>query len=144
MATMSATRSAGARHRSVRLARVAGWVLTVGVGVFLAFDAVVHVSPAAVQSFHQLGFPVAAALPLSLIEACCVVLYLVPRTKILGAIFLTGYLGGAVALNVRMGAPLATVTLGPVYLAIVLWAAIGLRDARLRAVLSPWVRPRGE
>jgi hypothetical protein len=60
----------------------------------------------------------------------------VPRTTVLGAILLTGYLGGAIATHVRIGNPLATHILFPVYLAVMLWGALYLRDARLRALLS--------
>lgn len=142
MATMARTVAARASgRRRERIMRTVGWVLTVGVGLFLAFDAVVHASriPAVMQSFHQVGFPAGAVLPLSIIEACCLVLYLVPRTKVLGAILLTGDLGGAVALQVLSGVPLFA-TLGPVYVAAVAWLALYLRDGRLRAVLPPLAR----
>ncbi|MBO0709050.1 MAG: DoxX family protein [Candidatus Dormibacteraeota bacterium] len=134
--------TAGTRRRSGRVLKTVGWVLTVLVGLFMAFDVVEHASgiPAVVQSFHQLGFPVGVALPLSIVEACCLVLYLVPRTKVLGAILLTGYLGGAVALKVRIEAPLLSDTLFPVYTATVMWLAVYLRDSRLRAVLPPLAR----
>ncbi|MBO0702368.1 MAG: DoxX family protein [Candidatus Dormibacteraeota bacterium] len=132
----------GARRRPVRIGKTVGWVLTVLVGLFMAFDVVEHASgiPAVVQSFHQLGFPLGVAVPLSIVEACCLVLYLVPRTKVLGAILLTGYLGGAVALKVRIEAPLLSDTLFPVYTATVMWLAVYLRDSRLRAVLPPLAR----
>lgn len=143
MATMTQTvvRVDG-RRSPERVARTVGLVLTVLVGIFMAFDVVEHASRIApvVQSFHQLGFPVSVAVPLSIVEACCLVLYLVPRTKVLGAILLTGYLGGAVALKVRIGAPLFSDVLFPVYTATAMWLAIYLRDSRLRAVLSPRVR----
>ena len=140
MATITQTAAkVGGRDRSVSGARVVGLVLTGLVGLFMAFDVVEHASRIApvVQSFHQLGFPVSVALPLSIVEACCLVLYLVPRTKVLGAILLTGYLGGAVALNVRIEAPLLSNALFPVYTAIAMWLALYLRDSRLRAILSP-------
>ena len=143
MATMARTAAtAGARRRSGRVLKTVGWALTALVGLFMAFDVVEHASgiPAVVQSFHQLGFPVSVALPLSLVEACCLVLYLVPRTKVLGAILLTGYLGGAVALKVRVEAPLLSDTLFPVYTATVMWLAVYLRDSKLRAVLPPLAR----
>lgn len=143
MATMAQTvAAAGARRRSGRIAKTVGWILTVLVGLFLAFDVVEHASgiPAVVQSFHQLGFPVSVAVPLSIVEACCLVLYLVPRTKVLGAILLTGYLGGAVALQVRVEAPLLSSALFPVYTATVMWLAVYLRDSKLRGVLPPLAR----
>lgn len=139
MATMAQAATAARGRRSGRGVRTAGWVLTVLVALFMTFDVVEHASgiPAVVHSFHQLGFPVSVAVPLSIVEACCLVLYLIPRSKVLGAILLTGYLGGAVALQVRIGAPLLAEALFPVYTAIVMWAAIYLRDGRLRAVLHP-------
>ena len=143
MATMTQTAArVDGRGRSVSVGRMMGLVLTGLVGLFMAFDVVEHASRIApvVQSFHQLGFPVTVALPLSIVEACCLVLYLVPRTKVLGAILLTGYLGGAVALQVRIEAPLLTSTLFPVYTATAMWLGVYLRDARLRAVLPPLAR----
>jgi len=140
MATMTQTTArVDGRRRSVSVATTVGLVLTGLVALFMAFDVVEHASRIApvVQSFHQLGFPVSVALPLSIVEACCLVLYLVPRTKVLGAILLTGYLGGAVALNVRIEAPLFSNVLFPVYTAMAMWLALYLRDSRLRAILSP-------
>ena len=67
----------------------------------------------------------------------CVLAYVVPRTSVLGAVLLTGYLGGAVATHVRVGSPLFTHVLFPTYLAALLWGGLMLRDARLRAFL-PW------
>jgi hypothetical protein len=143
MATMArAVVSVDGRRRGERVARTAGLVLTGMVGLFMAFDVLEHASRIApvVQSFHQLGFPVGVALTLSIVEAGCLVLYLVPPTKVLGAILLTGYLGGAVALKVRIGAPLFGDVLFPVYTAIAMWLALYLRDSHLRAALLPWTR----
>jgi len=67
----------------------------------------------------------------------CVVLYTIPRTSILGAILLTGYLGGAVASNVRMSNPLFGYVLFPVYVGALLWLGLFLRDARLRVLIPP-------
>jgi hypothetical protein len=65
------------------------------------------------------------------------VLYLVPRTAILGAVLWTGFLGGAVATHVRLGNPWATHVLSPIYVAVLLWGALWLRDRRLRHVFTP-------
>ena len=65
----------------------------------------------------------------------CVILYVVPRTAVLGAILLTGYLGGAVATHLRVGDPLFSHTLSPVYFAVLLWGGLYLRDERLRALI---------
>src|SRR2546430_17488006 len=76
--------------------------------IFLLFDGVIHILRIApvVEAFAQLGYPLGTALPLGVIEVICVVLYLVPRTSVLGALLLTGYLGGAIATQLRVGAPL--------------------------------------
>jgi hypothetical protein len=65
----------------------------------------------------------------------CVLAYVFPRTSVLGAVLLTGYLGGAVATHVRIGNPMATHVLFPVYVAIMLWVGLYLREPRLRALL---------
>src|ERR1700720_4399416 len=86
----------------------AGRILS-GLGVlFMLFDAIIHTMRPApvVQAFTQLGFPLSSALPLGIIELLCVGLYVIPRTSAFGAILLTGYLGGAIATQVRIGAPL--------------------------------------
>ena len=105
--------------------------------LFLLFDGVIHLTRIApvVDSFNQLGYPIGLALSLGIIELVCVVLYVVPPTSVLGAILLTGYLGGAVASNLRIGAPLFSNALFPVYVGVLLWAGLYLRSNRLRALL---------
>ena len=100
-----------------RRALWAGRILSGLALLFLAFD------------------PESVIVPLGLIQLVCLVAYLVPRTTVLGAVLWTGYLGGAVATHVRVGSPLLTHTLFPIYVAIFLWLGLWLRDARLRAVL---------
>jgi len=82
-----------------------------------------------------LGYPAATIVPLGIVLLICTALYIVPRTTVLGAIFLTGYLGGAVASNVRIGNPLFTHVLFPVYVGVLLWLGLYLRDTRLRALV---------
>jgi hypothetical protein len=105
--------------------------------LFLLFDGVIHLTRIApvVDSFNQLGYSIGLALGLGIIELVCVVLYVVPPTSVLGAILLTGYLGGAVASNLRIGAPLFSNALFPVYVGVLLWAGLYLRSNRLRALL---------
>jgi DoxX-like family len=79
----------------------------------------------------RFGYPPGALLPLGILEAACVVVYLIPRTSILGATLLTGYLGGAIATNVRVGEPFVI----PLILGIVVWAGLYLRDERVRSIL---------
>jgi hypothetical protein len=114
----------------------AGRILSALPVLFLLFDAVIHILKIApvVEAFAQLGYSVSLAVPLGIIELVCVVLYVIPRTSVLGAVLLTGYLGGAVATNLRVGAPLFSNVLFPVYVGILLWGGLYLRNARLRAV----------
>ena len=87
----------------------------------------------------DLGYSVNTVVPLGIVLLACVVIYVVPRTAVLGALLLTGYLGGAVATHVRVGNPLFTHVLFPTYVAALIWGGLMLRDARLRA-LAPWRR----
>lgn len=117
----------------------AGHVISAVPVLFLLFDSIIKlvtIDPV-VESFGQLGYPVSLALGIGLVELACLVLYVVPRTSVLGAILLTGYLGGAVATHVRVGSPLLTHTLFPIYVAALLWGGLFLREQRLRALL-PW------
>jgi len=108
---------------------------------FLAFDSVgklLQLKPV-MQGTAQLGYSTEAVFPLGIVLLACVVIYLVPRTAVLGALLLTGYLGGAVATHVRVGNPLFTHVLTPTYFAALIWGGLMLRDARVRA-LAPWRR----
>jgi DoxX-like protein len=116
---------------------LAGKVLSIISVLFLIFDSVTHTMliPSVVEGFAKAGFPPGSARPIGIVEIVCLVLYVIPRTSVLGAILLTGYLGGAVATNVRMGLPLFGFVLAPVYIGIVLWLGLWLRDAALRRVV---------
>lgn len=120
-----------------RASLITGRIVTAVAALFLAFDASMKVMqvPAAVEGTKQLGFPVGIILPLGIIQVIALVLYLVPRTSVFGAIVWTGYLGGAVATHVRLGNPLFTHVLSPVYVALFLWGGLWLRQAGVRAVL---------
>jgi len=83
------------------------------------------------DGFAHLGWPIALAFPLALLEFACTVVYLVPRTSVLGAILLTGYLGGAVATHVRIGEPFVL----QLALGVLVWGGLYLRDARLQALI---------
>ena len=105
--------------------------------LFLLFDSVIKlmkIDPV-VESFARLGYPESVAVPIGILELVCLVLYVVPRTSVLGAILLTGHLGGAVATHVRIGDPLFTHVLFPIYVGALLWAGLYLRDDRLRALV---------
>jgi DoxX-like family len=83
------------------------------------------------QGFAHFGFPEALIVPLGILELACTVVYLVPRTSILGAILLTGYLGGATVTNLRIGDSF----LIPVLMGVLLWGALFLRDPRVRDLI---------
>ena len=105
---------------------------------FLLFDTtmkVLKLTPA-VQGTVQLGYPEHLIVVIGLIEAVCLLVYLVPRTAVLGAILWTGYLGGAVATHLRIGSPLLGFTLFPFYVAALLWGGLWLRDRRVRTLLQ--------
>jgi hypothetical protein len=89
-----------------------------------------------VEGTVRLGYPESVILGLGVLLLACTVPYLIPRTSFLGAILLTGYLGGAVATHLRAGDPLFTHVLFPVYLGIMLWAGLYLRNDRLAALVS--------
>ncbi len=113
-----------------------GYVLSGVAVLFLLFDTVTKLAgiQAVSDSMTQLGYPVGFATTIGVIELLCLFPYLVPRTAIVGAILLTGYLGGAVATHVRIGSPLASHTLFPIYVAVLVWGGLYLRDARVRAL----------
>jgi len=105
--------------------------------LFLTMDATMKLLMAApaVQNTGELGYPSTVIFPLGLVQLACLALYLVPRTAVLGAVLWTAYLGGAVATHVRVGNPLLSHVLFPVYIATMLWLGLWLRDLRLRALL---------
>lgn len=125
-----------------RGARRGGAVITGLVAAFLLLDAVIHLlRPEPVEAATRaLGYAPAAAVVMGLVELACLALYLVPRTAPLGAVLLTGYLGGAVAAQLRIDAPLLSTLFFPVYVGVAVWVGLWLRDARVRAVLAPRTR----
>lgn len=108
-----------------------------GLGVlFLAFDGIIKVlqlAPA-VEASVGLGYAAGAVLGLGVLQLACLALYLLPRTAPLGAVLLTGYLGGAIATHVRVGSPVGSL-LFPVVLGALLWGGLALRDRRVGAAL---------
>ena len=114
-----------------------GRILSALAALFLTFDSMMKILKlsAAVEGTTRLGYPESAVLGIGVIELICVVVYLIPRSSVLGAILLTGYLGGAIATHVRVGSPLVFYTLFPIYVAILVWGGLFLRDYRLRALL---------
>jgi len=114
----------------------AGRIVSAFAVLFLVLDGVTHLmQPAPVaEAFHRLAFPLSLSVELGVIELACVVVYVIPRTSILGAILLTGYLGGAVATHLRVLDPLFD-TIFPIIIGALVWGGIYLRDARLRALV---------
>lgn len=112
---------------------ITGWIISaipilmmgvLGLFIFLF-------KPEMAQEMTKYGYPAAAIKPIFIVEICCVILYVIPQTNVLGAVLLTGYLGGAVATHVRAGEPFIM----PVAMGILVWLGLVLRDARLRTLL---------
>ncbi|MGA9717749.1 MAG: DoxX family protein [Acidobacteriaceae bacterium] len=114
-----------------------GRILTILTTLFLLFDGVMKlVRPLPVtKAMTQLGFPLHLSVPIGIILLICTALYALPSTAVFGAVLLTGYLGGAVVSQLRIGAPLFFNTLFPLYFAIPLWAAVYLQEPRLRTLM---------
>jgi len=104
---------------------------------FLTLDAVIKLArlAPAVTGTVQLGYQPGVVFGIGLVELICVLAYAIPRTAVVGAVLLTGYLGGAVATHVRVGDPLATHILTPFYVAAMIWGALLLRG-RLRGLFA--------
>jgi hypothetical protein len=115
----------------------AGIVISAIPTLFLLMDAVgkLFKPEPVVTGTIELGYPETVIVPLGITLLICTVLYAIPVTSILGAILLTGYLGGAVATHVRVGNPVFTHMLFPVYLGIMIWLGLYLRDVRLRSLI---------
>lgn len=117
--------------------RWGGLILTGLATLFLLFDLAVKLSGSkqAVDATVALGFQPHHVLPLGVLQAVLLIIYLTPRTAPLGAILWTGYLGGAIATQWRLDNPTFTYILFPVYVAGLLWSGLYLRDSRVRALL---------
>jgi hypothetical protein len=124
-----------------------GWALTGLVGAFMLSDSVVKLVPiaAVAQTLAPLGFPVDTVFErgLGLLGLVCTILFIVHRTSVLGAILMTGYLGGAIASQLRVGHPLFSHLLFGAYLGAMAWGGLWLRMPALRAI-APVLMPRSE
>lgn len=120
-----------------RAARIAGRVITGLVTLFLLFDSVTKLIrlPVVVEATQQMGFPVSTVPVIGATLLVCVALHLIPRTAVLGAVLLTGYLGGAVCAQLRLEAPLFSTLLFPIYTGVLVWLGLYLRSAALRALV---------
>jgi uncharacterized membrane protein YphA (DoxX/SURF4 family) len=110
----------------------AGWILTLLPALSLLFSGVMKLvkPPQLVEEFTRLGWGENLALGIGIVEIVCTLIYLCPRTAVLGAILLTGYLGGAVATHVRISDPFVP----PIIMGVLIWVGLWLRDGRVRAL----------
>ncbi|HTF65186.1 MAG TPA: DoxX family protein [Edaphobacter sp.] len=113
-----------------------GRVLSGLMALFFVFDGVGHLMKPApvVEAFARLGYPLSASVGIGVLALICTAIYVTPRTSVLGAILLTGYLGGAVSTHVRAGSTLFE-RIFPVILGALVWVGIFVRDAGLRKLI---------
>jgi len=141
--TLSETQAKAIEHTQATSAarRWTGRIMFTLVVAFLLFDAtgkLLQIEPV-MEGARKLGYPESSMFGIGVVLATCVALYAIPCSSILGAVLLTGYLGGAVATHVRVGDPVFSHVLFPIYVAAVLWGALYLRDERVRNLIG---RPR--
>jgi hypothetical protein len=117
--------------------KIAGWVLSGLIGLFLALASAAPKFmgiAAATEAMEVVGWPLKYLVLIGVIELGCAILFLVPRTALLGAVLTTGLLGGSLAANLRVDNPLFSHTLFSIYLGVAVWLALWLRAPRVRAV----------
>lgn len=106
--------------------------------LFMIFDGVIKLPPLDIvlQTMTEIGYPATPAMArgLGILALICTALYVYPRTSLLGAVLLTGYLGGAIATHLRLGSPIFSHLLFGVYLGLLMWGGLYLRDERLRSL----------
>jgi hypothetical protein len=129
----STSQAAPVSRASLWVGRILSWIVL----LFLIFDGVTKVLKASpsVKGTMELGYSEALVPVIGMILLVCVLFYAIPQTQVLGAILITGYLGGAVASQVRVGKPLFSNELFPIYVAGLVWLALFLQDGRLRALV---------
>ena len=110
-----------------------GWVLSILPAPLFLFSAILKLKggPEVAKGFAHVGLPESMMIPLAILELACVVIYLIPPTSVLGAILLTGYLGGAICTHWRVGDPFVV----HIALGILIWLGIYLREDRLKALI---------
>jgi len=119
-----------------------GYILSALIVLFLLFDCslkILRLAPA-MEANARLGYPASVILPIGVTELICVIIFIIPRTSILGTILLTGYLGGATATQVRLEDPWFFF---PVVIGVLVWGGLFLRDERLRALIPLRSCPHG-
>jgi hypothetical protein len=135
--TTSVPAASQAAPSTARASLWVGRILSGLVVLLLLFDGITKVMKvsAVLAASARLGLSQNLIVAIGVILLVCTVLYVVPRTSILGAILLTGYLGGAVSIQLRVGNPLFSQTLFPVYFGVLVWLGLYLREGRLRALI---------
>jgi hypothetical protein len=120
-------------HPASRASLWAGRILSaLAILLFIVTASFGFLKPAVtMQGFVHYGYPEGAMLRITIVEIVCAIVYAIPRTSVLGAILLTGYLGGATATHVRVGEPFFL----PILVGVVIWLGLYLRDTRLRALV---------
>ncbi|HUI65688.1 MAG TPA: DoxX family protein [Bacteroidota bacterium] len=115
-----------------------GRILTGIVVVFMLFDSITKILKvdAVVKASAQFGYPVSLLPTIGVILLVCLVIYVIPRTSLIGALLITGYLGGAVQANLRIGTPLFSNARFPVYFAVLVWGGLFFREQRVREFFS--------
>ena len=115
-----------------------GWVVTALPVLGLTMSAVMKLAGIedVSKEFGRLGYPESTIIGIGLTELVCVILYAIPQTSVLGAVLLTGYLGGATATHVRIGDSFIQI-ISPIIGGVLVWLGLFLRDARIRALI-PW------
>jgi len=128
----SSTQFATESKRMLWTGRVLSWLMA----LFFVLDGVGHLMKPApvVEAFARLGYPLSASVGIGLLALICTAIYVTPRTSVLGAVLLTGYMGGAVSTHVRAGSSLFE-TIFPVILGVLIWMGIFMRDAQLRQLI---------
>jgi len=113
-----------------------GWTISILSTLFMLMDAIMKIimEKHAVDSSPQIGWPIDLLQPLGIVLLICTMLYIIPRTAVVGAILLTGYLGGAVAIMARAQAP-GHPFLFPVVFGVLIWAGLFFRDNRVRSII---------
>jgi len=124
-------------HTSNRRRLWAGRVISALPVLFLLIDGIMKLvkPPVVVEATVKLGYSETVIVGFGIVLLACTIIYLIPRTAVLGAILLTGYLGGAIATHVRVGDPLFTIIF-PVILGTMIWGGLYLRDERLRSLFA--------
>jgi hypothetical protein len=114
-----------------------GFILSILPALFLLLDGVMKLMKPeiVVKTTVEMGYQESIIVPVGIVLLICTVLYLIPQTSVLGAILITGYLGGAVATNARIGSPLFSHILFPVYIGVLVWGGLFLRDRRVSALI---------